>query len=50
MLNEFKRAIAKARNKKQLDKILKKALEFYGLYSKRYGELLYLCWDKVVTF
>ena len=50
MLNDFRNRIEKARNKKQLDKILLQALKEYGLFSKEYGELLSLCWEKLYTF
>lgn len=50
MMNDFRNAIAKAKNKKQLNNILMQALKQYGLFSKEYAELLSLCWDKLDTF
>lgn len=50
MLNDFRNRIAKAKNKKELDKILMQALKEYGLFSKEYAELLSLCWDRLDTF
>ncbi len=49
MMNDFRSRIANAKNKKQLDKILMQALKEYGLFSKEYGEILNLCWDRLDT-
>lgn len=47
MMNDFRRRIEKARNKKALDKILAEALKQYGFLSKEYNEILNLCWNKL---
>ena len=52
MMNELRNGIERARNKKQLDRILDKALKEFGFLSKRYNEILDLCynkWDKIIS-
>ncbi len=52
MMNELRKGIERARNKRALNKILTKALEIYGFLSKEYNEILNLCcdkWDKIIS-
>ena len=44
-MNFIKEEITKARNGKQLNKILMRVKNEYGFLSKEYNEVLNLCWN-----
>ena len=47
MMTDLKERITKARNKKALNQIVEQALTVYGFFSKEYGEILTLCWNRL---
>ena len=49
MIKEFRSRIEKSTSPKRANKILKEALKKYGFFSKEYGELLTLCWEKYIN-
>ena len=48
-MDDLRERIKKANSKKKLNKIVQEALNKYGFFSKEYGEILNLCYDKLKT-
>ena len=49
MMNDFRSEVSRAKNIKQLDKILKQVVQEFGFLSPQHGEILNLCWEKLET-